>query len=79
MSANVGMPLQFTRMYNGPLDDTEVFETLETAEEYASSAVAYAGQYISVKEPEYRRSGYIINDDNNISLFLNGKEVTFKI
>lgn len=65
--ANVGMPLQFSRMYKGPLDEKDIFESFELAQEYANSPIGYPGHVISVKTTEYRRDAYIINDDKSLS------------
>lgn len=65
--ANVGMPLQFSRMYNGPLDEKDVFESYEEALIYANSPIGYPGHVISVKTTEYRRDVYVINDDKSLS------------
>lgn len=65
--ANVGMPLQFSRMYKGPLDERDVFESYEAALEYANSPISYPGHIIAVKTTEFRRDAYLINDDKSLS------------
>jgi len=65
--ANVGMPLQFSRMYSGPLDEKDVFESYELAAEYAKSPIGYPGHVIAVKTTDYRRDVYVINDDKTLS------------
>lgn len=65
--ANVGMPLQFSRMYRGPLDEKDVFESYELAVAYANSPIGYPGHIIAVKTTEFRRDVYVINDDKSLS------------
>lgn len=43
------MPLQYKRLYKGPLDQDSVFTTMEAAEEYVKTPIAYPGQILSVK------------------------------
>ena len=46
--SSVSMPLQYKRLFSGPLDTDSVFASLEEAQLYAQSATSYAGQIISV-------------------------------
>lgn len=66
MSASASMPIQYKRMYKGPLDQDDVFESLEQAEEYAKGPTAYAGHIIGVLVEGQRRS-YIVNDDGTLT------------
>jgi hypothetical protein len=61
----IGMPLQFSRMYAAPIDDTDLHESLEAAAIYANSTLAYPGQMIKVLvNGEY--IPYIINPDKTL-------------
>ena len=43
-----------------PLDASEIYESLEDAQTYASSAIAYAGQTIKVKKDDGKYHEYIL-------------------
>jgi hypothetical protein len=59
--ASIEFPLSFTRQYSGPLDTTEVFDTLADLNTYiASNPIAYAGQIVSISADG---TLYIIMDD----------------
>jgi len=71
--ASIEFPLSFTRQYSGPLDTTEVFDTLVDLNTYiASNPIAYDGQVVSVIEGTTKV--YLIADDpaNPGTLILNG-------
>lgn len=48
--AATGWQLALTRMFQGPLDSSEVYESLADAQTYAKSPTAYGGQLIKVLE-----------------------------
>jgi hypothetical protein len=60
--ASIEFPLSFTRQYSGPLDTTEVFDTLVDLNTYiASNPIAYDGQVVSVIDGTTKV--YLIADD----------------
>lgn len=65
---SVSMPLQYKRLYRGPLDGDSVFNSMSDAIAYAKSPTAYAGQVIGVKNTDFSTwSIYIINDRGELS------------
>lgn len=65
--AKVSMPLQFSRMYEAPLDPSDTFETYQDAVTYAQSAIGYPGHVIAVKAAGIRRDVYVINENKTLS------------
>lgn len=65
MSASASMPLQYKRLYKGPLDVDGTFETLELAKAYAEGPTAYGGQTIGVLVDGVRKV-FVINDDGTL-------------
>lgn len=64
---NMEFPLQIKRQYAGPLDTTEIFESLTTAQEYATSgATKYVGQIIQVVEDGTAKA-YIIQKGGTLT------------
>lgn len=72
--AFASMPLQYKRLYNGPLDQDSVFESLEEAQAYAEGPTSYPGQIIGVKVGEERKM-YIINDDSSLSTTMSHDDI----
>lgn len=64
--ATVSMPLQYKRLYSGPLDCDSTFDTLEEAAIYVSSPSSYNNQIIGVGG-----KAYIIMDKKITPLTLN--------
>lgn len=64
--AHASMPIQYKRMYKGSLDQDDIFESLEQAEEYAKGPTAYPGHIISALDGGKVKS-YIVNDDNTLT------------
>lgn len=61
------MPLNYKRLYSGPLDEDSVFNSLQEAQTYASSPTSYPGQIIGVKGPDNKWIPYIIQSDKSLS------------
>lgn len=72
--AFASMPLQYKRLYNGPLDQDSVFESLEDAQAYAEGPTSYPGQIIGVKVDGVRKM-YIINDDSTLSTSVDQNDI----
>ena len=64
--AHASMPIQYKRMYKGSLDQDDIFESLEQAEEYAKGPTAYPGHIISALDNGKVKS-YIVNDNNTLT------------
>ena len=65
---STSMPLQFKRLYKGPLDDSTIFFNYDSAVAYGKSGTAYPGQIISVYlEDVAMWAGYMIGNDGSIS------------
>lgn len=63
---NMEFPLQIKRQYAGPIDTTEIFTDLASAQEYASSgATKYVGQIIQVVVDNVA-TAYIIQGDGTL-------------
>lgn len=64
---NMEFPLQIKRQYAGPIDTTEIFTSLVSAQEYASTgATKYVGQIIQVVEGG-KAKAYIIQEDGSLT------------
>ena len=66
----VGMPLQFKKMFAGPLTDDQIFDSMEAAEAFAASASFYPSAPISVKRENpdgtFSYTLYITQDDRTL-------------
>lgn len=61
------MPLQYKRLYRGPLEADSVFNSLKDAQDYLINGTAYPGQIISVfLESENLWSAYMVGSDNQL-------------
>ena len=60
-------PIQFDRLYAGPLDKHEVFESYAEALTYAQGPISYPGQTIGVKKSGLKEDVYVINQDKSLS------------
>ena len=67
-------PVQFDRLYAGPLDKHEVFDSYADALTYAQGPISYAGQVIGVKKSELKDDVYVINEDKSISRLMIQRE-----
>lgn len=60
-------PIQFDRLYAGPLDKHEVFDSYPEALTYAQGPISYPGQVIGVKKSGLKEDVYVINQDKSLS------------
>ena len=60
-------PIQFDRLYAGPLDKHEVFDSYSEALIYAQGPISYPGQTIGVKRTGLKEDVYVINQDKSLS------------
>ena len=67
-------PIQFDRLYAGPLDKHEVFETYAEAVTYAQGPISYPGQTIGVKKSGLKEDVYVINQDKSLSRLMIQRE-----
>lgn len=67
-------PIQFDRLYAGPLDKHEVFETYAEALTYAQGPISYPGQTIGVKKSGLKEDVYVINQDKSLSRLMIQRE-----
>lgn len=67
-------PIQFDRLYAGPLDKHEVFETYAEALTYAQGSISYPGQTIGVKKSGLKEDVYVINQDKSLSRLMIQRE-----
>ena len=67
-------PIQFDRVYAGPLDKHEVFETYAEALTYAQGSISYPGQTIGVKKSGLKEDVYVINQDKSLSRLMIQRE-----
>ena len=63
----IPMPTQFDRLYAGPLDKHEVFDSYSEALVYAQGSISYPGQVIGVKKSGLKEDVYVINQDKSLS------------
>ena len=54
----VPMPIQFDRLFGGPLEKYDTFESYAEALTYAQSPISYPGQRIGVKKSELKEELY---------------------
>lgn len=73
--AFASMPLSYKRLYNGPLDEDTVFDSLELAETYAAGPTSYPGQVIGVKVNDNDYKSYTINADKTITANVSMEEI----
>ena len=67
-------PVQFDRLYAGPLDKYEVFESYSEALVYAQGPISYPGQTIGVKRTGLKEDVYVINQDKSMSRLMIQRE-----
>ena len=67
-------PIQFDRLYAGPLDKHETFETYSEAVTYAQGPISYPGQVIGVKKSGLKEDVYVINQDKSLSRLMVQRE-----
>lgn len=67
------MPLQYKRLYKGPLEADTTFTSLEDAQSYAQSPTAYPGQIISIYFQETDSWGAYIISSNGALIDCGGK------
>lgn len=67
--AEAALPIQFKKMYSGPINPDSVFNSLSEAEAYASGPLGASGEIIGVKTDSTtgKYSAYIINEDKTLS------------
>ncbi|MGL5751238.1 MAG: hypothetical protein ACRCXT_11960 [Paraclostridium sp.] len=70
--AATSMPLQYKRLYKGPLDSDSIFESLEAAEAYAQGPTAYATQIIGVMDNGVEKVFIITQEGTLKPLVLDG-------
>ena len=63
----IGLPIQFDRMYSGPIDKYDVFDSYADAVIYAQGPIAFPGQILGVKGTSNKREIYVINEDRTLS------------
>lgn len=63
----IPIPVQFDRLYSGPLEKYDTFETYAEALTYAQSPRSYEGQRIGVKKSDLKEDVYVINPDKSLS------------
>jgi len=63
------LPIQFKKMYKGPINPDSVFANIAEAEAYASGPIGSPGEVIGVRiDDEGNYKAYIINENGSISL-----------
>lgn len=67
-------PIQFDRLYAGPLDKHEVFDSYTDALIYAHGSISYPGQTIGVKKSGLKEDVYVINQDKSLSRLMIQRE-----
>ena len=67
-------PIQFDRLYAGPLDKYEIFDTYADALAYAQGPISYAGQKLGVKRTNTKEDVYVINPDKSLSRLMIQRE-----
>lgn len=67
-------PIQFDRLYAGPLDKHEVFDSYSEALTYAQGSISYPGQTIGVKKSGLKEDVYVINQDKSLSRLMIQRE-----
>ena len=67
-------PIQFDRLYAGPLDKHEVFDSYSEALTYAQGPISYPGQTIGVKKSGLKEDVYVINQDKSLSRLMIQRE-----
>lgn len=67
-------PIQFDRLYAGPLDKHEVFNSYSEALIYAQGSISYPGQVIGVKKSGLKEDVYVINQDKSLSRLMIQRE-----
>lgn len=67
-------PIQFDRLYAGPLDKHEVFDSYSEALTYAQGSISYPGQVIGVKKSGLKEDVYVINQDKSLSRLMIQRE-----
>ena len=67
-------PIQFDRLYAGPLDKHEVFNSYADALTYAQGPISYPGQTIGVKKSGLKEDVYVINQDKSLSRLMIQRE-----
>lgn len=70
----VPMPIQFDRLYSGPLEKYDTFDNYAEALTYAQGPISYPGQRIGVKKSELKEDVYVINQDKSLSKLLIQRE-----
>lgn len=70
----VPMPIQFDRLFSGPLEKYDTFETYAEAEIYAQGPTSYPGQRIGVKKSNLKEDVYVINPDKSLSKLMIQRE-----
>lgn len=70
------MPLQYKRLYKGPLDEDQVFNSMELAMTYASSPTAYPGQVIGVKKDNGEWGSFLIGEGGTLTEQLTMEDMT---
>lgn len=70
----VPMPIQFDRLFGGPLEKYDTFETYAEALTYAQGPISYPGQRIGVKKSELKEDVYVINQDKSLSKLMIQRE-----
>lgn len=67
-------PIQFDRLYAGPLDKYEIFDNYADALAYAQGPISYAGQKLGVKRTNTKEDVYVINPDKSLSKLMIQRE-----
>ena len=67
-------PIQFDRLYAGPLDKYEIFENYADALAYAQGPISYAGQKLGVKRTDTKEDVYVVNPDKSLSRLMIQRE-----
>lgn len=60
------MPLQYKRLYDGPLDSDAVFESLQEALDYINGGTSYPGNIISVKDIGDEYKVYVLGESKRM-------------
>lgn len=67
-------PIQFDRLYAGPLEKYDTFESYADALTYAQGPISYPGQRIGVKKSGLKEDVYVINQDKSLSRLMIQRE-----
>lgn len=70
----VPMPIQFDRLFSGPLEKYDTFESYAEAVIYAQGPRSFAGQRIGVKRSNLKEDVYVINPDKSLSKLMIQRE-----